>query len=63
MQGDAPNPPSDGADQEGLQERLEKLSKINAVLMDRVERSMDQQGNAFSLFQTAIGLDAKVRAR
>jgi len=43
--------------------RLSKLLKINAVLMDRVERSMDQQGNAFSLFQTAIGLEAKVRSR
>lgn len=43
--------------------RLDKLRKINAVLMDRVERSMDQQGNAFSLFQTAIGLEAKVRSR
>src|SRR5690606_26888312 len=40
-----------------------KLEKINAVLMDRVERSMDQQGNAFSLFQTAIGLENKVRSR
>ncbi|MHA1517534.1 MAG: ATP-binding response regulator [Alphaproteobacteria bacterium] len=53
--------PGDGP--EALERRLEKLIKINSVLMDRVERSMDQQGNAFSLFQTAIGLDAKVRAR
>ncbi len=50
-------------DREGFASRLEKLEKINNVLMDRVERSMDQQGNAFSLFQTAIGLEAKVRAR
>lgn len=47
----------------GLERRLAKLTKINEVLMDRVERSMDQQGNAFSLFQTAIGLEAKVRSR
>jgi signal transduction histidine kinase len=53
--------PGDGP--AALERRLEKLIKINAVLMDRVERSMDQQGNAFSLFQTAIGLDAKVRSR
>ena len=33
---------------------LEGLRKINAALVSRVERSMDQQGNAFSLFQTAI---------
>ena len=52
-----------GSEDEGLERRVEKLAKINAVLMDRVERSMDQQGNAFSLFQTAIGLDAKVRSR
>lgn len=43
--------------------RLEKLEKINAALMERVERSMDQQGNAFSLFQTAIGLEGQVRRR
>ena len=42
---------------------LEKLKKINAALVDRVERSMDQQGNAFSLFQTAISLENRVRIR
>ena len=46
-----------------LLRRIDKLSKINAVLMDRVEQSMDRQGNAFSLFQTAITLEAQVRAR
>ena len=35
------------SEDEGLERRVEKLAKINAVLMDRVERSMDQQGNAF----------------
>lgn len=43
--------------------RIQKLSKINNALMLRVERSMDQQANAFSLFQTAIGLENQVRAR
>ncbi len=46
-----------------LRRKVEKLSKINAVLMDRVERSMDRQGNAFALFQTAIMLEGQVRAR
>ncbi len=55
--------PSAEEDPAALARRLDKLRKINAVLMDRVERSMDQQGNAFSLFQTAIGLEAKVRSR
>jgi len=40
-----------------------KLRRINEVLMDRVERSMDYQGNAFSLFHTAILLESKVRER
>ncbi len=46
-----------------LERRLEKLGKINAALMNRVERSMDQQANAFSLFQAAIGLENQVRLR
>lgn len=46
-----------------LVEKLEKLAKINHALMQRVERSMDQQANAFSLFQTAISLESQVRLR
>lgn len=42
---------------------VERLKKINTVLMSRVERSMDQQGNAFSLFQTAINLENRIRLR
>jgi signal transduction histidine kinase/CheY-like chemotaxis protein len=46
-----------------FERRIEKLTKINTALMQRVERSMDQQANAFSLFQTAIGLENQIRAR
>lgn len=46
-----------------LVKRIAKLSKINAALMQRVERSMDQQANAYSLFQTAIGLENQVGLR
>lgn len=42
---------------------MRKLIKINNALMQRVERSMDQQANAFSLFQTAISLEEQVRHR
>lgn len=42
---------------------VEKLTKINRALMQRVERSMDQQANAFSLFQTAISLENQVKIR
>ena len=48
---------------EALERENAKLKRINQVLMDRVERSMDVQGGAFSLFQTAIVLEQKVRER
>ena len=54
--------PEGSAPQE-LERRLLKLQKINAALMQRVERSMDQQANAYSLFQTAITLESRVRLR
>ena len=41
---------------------VERLKKINAALISRVERSMDQQGNAFTLFQTAINLEERIKA-
>ena len=46
-----------------LDRQVAKLTRINASLMDRVERSTDLQGNAFSLFETAIALEGKVRDR
>jgi signal transduction histidine kinase/CheY-like chemotaxis protein len=46
-----------------LRREAAKLRKINGALMSRVERSMDQQFNAFSLFETAIALDHQVRDR
>ena len=48
---------------ESLRREAAKLKKINAALMSRVERSMDQQFNAFSLFETAIALDRQVSSR
>ncbi len=52
-----------GARPEDLERQLTKLKKINAALMQRVEKSMDQQANAYSLFQTAIMLEGQVRVR
>ncbi len=46
-----------------LEIRVARLEKINRVLIDRVERGVDSQANAFSLFQTAIGLERQVRLR
>jgi two-component system, sensor histidine kinase len=48
---------------EELERRLIKLKKINSALMQRVEKSVDQQANAYSLFQTAITLEEQVRLR
>ena len=47
----------------GLERRIARLEKINSVLMDRVESGVDSQANAYSLFQTAIGLERQVRER
>ncbi len=44
-------------------EEIRRLKKINQALMDQVERSMDQQGNAFSIFQTAINLEGQIKRR
>lgn len=46
-----------------LERRVSSLEKINSALMGRVERDMDLQGGAFSLFQTAIVLENKVKER
>ncbi|MEM9601383.1 MAG: hybrid sensor histidine kinase/response regulator [Pseudomonadota bacterium] len=40
-----------------------RLRKINRALMNQVERSYNQQGSAFSLFQTAIELEAQIKQR
>lgn len=42
---------------------IDKLKRINKALMTRVEKSMDQHGNAFSMFQTAINLEGQVKRR
>jgi signal transduction histidine kinase len=56
-------PPTDAERVAALEVEIRKLRRINAALMDRVERSTDLQGNAFSLFETAISLEGKVRER
>ena len=48
---------------EELRREVAKLKKINAKLISRVERSYDQQPNAYALFETAIALDNQVRRR
>ncbi len=52
-----------GESSDDLRRQILKLEKINRALMSRVERSVDSQFNAFSLFETAIALDHQVRRR
>ncbi len=42
---------------------IARLTKVNRVLMGRVERNLELQDGAFTLFQTAITLEGKVRER
>src|SRR5688572_23450546 len=46
-----------------LQAELARQQKTNAALMRRVERDMNVQGDAFSLFQAATVLEKKVHER
>lgn len=58
---DVPGKPSEREIE--LTEKVEKLEKINRALIRRVERSMDQRANSYSLFQSAILLEEQVKAR
>lgn len=49
--------------EEPLLRRIAKLERINAALMAHVERATDQHAGAYSLFQTAIMLEGRVRGR
>ena len=62
---DAPvkDPPRADEAEADLRRRVAKLERINAALMAHVERSTDQQGGAYALFQTAITLEGRVRSR
>ncbi len=42
---------------------IEALEKINRVLMNRVEQTVDPQGSPYSLFQTGILLEDVVNER
>ncbi len=52
-----------GLDRDALIERVRRLERINRALMDRVEKSLDEQENPFSLFQAATILEAQVLER
>ncbi|WAJ28517.1 sensor histidine kinase [Antarcticirhabdus aurantiaca] len=53
----------DGSPRERSAEEVRRLEAVNAALIRRVERMTDTQSGAFSLFQTALHLEAQVRSR
>jgi signal transduction histidine kinase len=50
-------------DNDDAQRRIEKLSRINAALIDRLDRYDSTRGSAWSLFQAAMALEKEVAAR
>ncbi len=46
-----------------LEKELDKSRTINRVLAERIEHSMDLEGDNYALFQSAIALESKVRKR
>jgi hypothetical protein len=48
-------PPS----KDDLSRQVTKLNKINTALIERVERSVEQQGNAYSLLPRPSGSSSK----
>ncbi len=46
-----------------LERQIAKLTKINTVLMRRVEHDLDARGSAYTMFQSAILLEQQVRDR
>ncbi|MBB1485571.1 sensor histidine kinase [Oceanospirillum sediminis] len=48
---------------ETQEHKIERLKKIIQVLMDRAEHSLNSEGSDFSLFQTTVTLEEKVRQR
>ncbi len=48
-------------DHAALARQIEKLKKINAALISRVEHAHDGVPNAFSLFENAVTVERQVR--
>ena len=53
----------EAAEVERLRERVQKLEKINAVLLARVENDTASRAGPFALFQSNVELQHKVQER
>ncbi|MFC3167274.1 ATP-binding response regulator [Paracoccus fontiphilus] len=50
-------------DDDGPERRVEKLRRINQVLIDRIDRLEESRSSAWSMFQAAVALEQEVMAR
>ncbi len=50
-------------DDDDAERRIEKLGRINAALIERLERYDSKRGSAWSLFQAAMALEKEIAAR
>ena len=50
-------------DDDGPERRVEKLARINQVLIDRIDRLEESRGSAWSMFQAAVALEQEVMVR
>lgn len=50
-------------DDDSAARRAEKLSRINQVLIDRIDRLEESRGSAWSMFQAAVALEQEVLTR
>lgn len=50
-------------DEDSPSQSVEKLERINSVLIDRIDRLEESRGSAWSMFQAAVALEQEVLAR
>ncbi|WP_313351860.1 hybrid sensor histidine kinase/response regulator [Paracoccus sp. (in: a-proteobacteria)] len=50
-------------DDDPLARRVEKLTRITDVLVERIDRLEESRGSAWSMFQAAVALEQEVKAR
>ncbi|WP_306751857.1 ATP-binding response regulator [Paracoccus actinidiae] len=50
-------------DDDSNERRIDKLVRINQVLIDRIDRLEESRGSAWSMFQAAVALEQEVMAR
>lgn len=50
-------------DDDSLERQIEKLDRINRVLIDRIDRLEESRGSAWSMFQAAVALEQEVMVR